>query len=50
MHLIHVTATLTSRAKSSIARAVISLWMPMIREELLYFAASCEVWWKWWWY
>ena len=44
----HFTSTLTSRAKSSIARAVISLWMPMMREELLYLAASCLMWCKWW--
>lgn len=44
LHSFHVTTALTSRAKSSIARAVISLWMPMMREELLYLAASCVVW------
>jgi hypothetical protein len=31
----------TSSAKSSMARAVISLWMSTMREELLYLRASC---------
>ena len=35
---------LTSSASSSIALAVISLWISMIRELLLYFLASCKEW------